>query len=395
MKVHERIRGILRSPWLAYRVLMQGRYDFSYDLMPVQVHAMSHRKRLNLAVSGLHLLHRHLRPLNWPLHMQFELASYCDLHCPVCPTGSGALARPALAMDLNLFERVWSEVSPYLLTASLWGWGEPLLHPSLRDILRIASASPVATLLSTNGQRLDQPQVQQALLDFPPTYLIVCLDGLTDETNQVYRRGALLERALQGVRRIAEAKRERKQAFPILHMRYIVMRHNEHELPRIDEFARHAGFDLLTIRTLSITDSSGDNYQGFLPTDSTWRAYEFEQGQRIRRSDYVCQQPFWFPTLYSDGTLVPCDQDSAARLPYGVITPDKSFADLWFGRDSIHVRRIIRDLPETLHSCRNCPFADRPAEACSVRAVALRGPVAARINAPSTRMNGASTAGAG
>jgi radical SAM protein with 4Fe4S-binding SPASM domain len=286
-------------------------------------------------------------------------------------------------MDLGLFERVWNEVSPLLLTASLWGWGEPLLHPRLRDILRIASASPVATLLSTNGQLLDRPETQQALLDFPPTYLIVCLDGLTDETNQVYRRGARLEGALEGVRRIAAAKRERNQASPILHMRYIVMRHNEHELPLIDEFARDACFDLLTIRTLSITDSSGDDYRHYVPAACDWRAYEFANGERVRRADYICQQPFWFPTLYSDGTLVPCDQDSAARLPYGQITSDRTFADLWFGRDSTRVRRIIRDAPETLQACRNCPFADRPAEACSVRAVGLRGPVVARVGSPS------------
>ena len=379
MKVHERIRSLLRSPWTFYRVLLRGRYDFTYDLMPVQVRGMSTHKRINLTLSGQHLVYRHLRPANWPLHIQLELTNYCNLHCPVCPTGSGALARPPLDMDLGLFERVWNEIGPYLLTASLWGWGEPLLHPQLRDILRIASTQPVATLLSTNGQRLDRPDVQQALVDYPPTYLIVCIDGLTDETNQVYRRGARLQLALEGVKRIAAAKRERNLTFPILHMRYIVMRHNEHELPDIERFARDAEFDLLTIRTLSTTDSTDAAYPQFVPVASDWNAYEYEAGQRIRRHDYVCQQPFWFPALYSDGTLVPCDQDSQARLPFGVITPQRSFADVWFGRDSARVRRIVRDTPETLDICPNCPFADRPAEACSVRAVALRGPVMAQI----------------
>lgn len=379
MKTRERLRSVLRSPCLLYRVLVEGRYDFTYDLMPVQVRHMSLRKRVNLALSGQHLLYRHLKPANWPLHMQFELTSYCDLHCPVCPTGSGTLSRPAQAMEVGLFERVWNQVGPYLLTSSLWGWGEPLLHPQIGDILRIASTQPVATLLSTNGQHLDRPEVQQALLDFPPTYLIVCLDGLTDDTNQVYRRGARLDRAIDGVKRLAAVKRERQAALPILQMRYIVMRHNEHELPDAEDFARRAGFDLLTIRTLSITDSSGDSYAELLPASNDWRAYEFSDGQRVRRRDYVCLQPFWFPTLYSDGTLVPCDQDSQARLPFGVVTPDTSFSDLWFGRESARVRHIVRDSPETLRSCSNCPFADRPAEACSVRAIALHGPVVARI----------------
>ncbi len=384
MKISERLRGLVRSPWLTYQVLLRGRYDFTYDLMPVHVHQMGAAKRRNLAKAGTLLLHRQLHPRNWPLHMQFELTNHCDLHCPVCPTGSGKLSRRPQAMDVELFERVWREVGPNLLTASLWGWGEPLLHPRIADILGIASTQPVATLVSTNGQSLSRETVRQALIDHPPTYLIVCLDGLTDATNQVYRRGASLQPAIEGVSRLAAQKRERHQRYPILHMRYIVMKHNEHELAHAEEFARDHDFDLLTIRTLLITDASPGDHQELLPSETQWRAYDYQGTERVRRRDYVCQQPFWFPTLFSDGTLMPCDQDSDARLPFGVVTPERSFAELWFGSSAAAVRRVIRDSPDTLLTCRHCPFADQPAEAGSVRAYHLRGPVVAEVGVPGT-----------
>lgn len=379
MRSAERLRGLLRSPKLLWDVLVHGHYDFDFDRMPVRVRQMSLAKRRNLALAGTLLLHRPLRPLNWPLHMQFELTSYCNLHCPVCPIGTGELHRPPQAMEVDLFERVWAEVGPYLLTTSLWAWGEPLLHPQLKDILRIAQTQPVATLLSTNGQPLARDSVIDALATYPPTYLIVCIDGLTDETNSRYRAGARLAPALEGVRLLADIKRHRGGDWPILHMRYIVMKHNEHELPRIEGFAREHGFDLVTLRTLLIIDSDAARHGDLLPGSDEFRAYRYEDGRRMRRKDYICQQPFWYPTVFADGTFVACDQDYNAQLPFGVLSQGVSLRDLWFGSQAAAVRRTIRDHQTGLTFCQNCPFADRPTEGCSVRAIHLRHDVAATI----------------
>jgi len=381
VRASERLRSLLRSPRLAWDVVARGRYDFSYDLMPIRVQDMSRARRLNLALAGTNILYRQLHVRNWPLHMQFELTNYCNLHCPVCPIGTGELQRRPEAIDVGLFERLWAEVGPYLLTASLWGWGEPLLHPRLDDILRIAQTQPVATLLSTNGQALERDSVIEALASHPPTYLIVCIDGLTDETNSRYRAGAQLAPALAGVRRLAEIKRQRGLDWPILHMRYIVMKHNEHELPRIESFAREHGFDLVTLRPLLTIDSAVARHVELLPGSDEYRAYQYRDGKRLRRADYLCQQPFWFPTVFSDGTFVACDQDYNAQQPFGMLSPGVSLADLWFGARAAAVRRTIRDGGTELSFCRNCPFAGRPAEACSVRAIHLRPGTTALVSA--------------
>lgn len=61
----------------------------------------------------------------------------------------------------------------------------------------------MTTLLSTDGQNLDDREVLQALIRYPPTYLIVCIDGVTDETNSIFRVGAKISPALAGVRHLA------------------------------------------------------------------------------------------------------------------------------------------------------------------------------------------------
>jgi len=164
---------------------------------------MDWSKRYNLFKSGVNLIYRRLRPWSMLLHMQFELTNYCNLRCPVCPTGIKAIERRKQSMDVDLFERLINQVGPYLLTASPWAWGEPLLHPQLGDILRAIRKHKIATFLSTNGQLLNNDKILSALISEPPTYLIVAIDGLTDEINSKFRSGAKFEPALSGIRKLA------------------------------------------------------------------------------------------------------------------------------------------------------------------------------------------------
>lgn len=362
----ERIGGVLRAPLLLWRLAAQGRYDFSYDQMRISLRRMSWAKRFNLLRSGLNLLHRRVRPWSFPLHMQFELANYCNLRCPICPTGSHSLHRPARAMDPALFAQIMREAGPRLLTASLWGWGESLLNPRLSEILATAARYPVVTLLSTNGQNLDRDSVIDAIISAPPTFLIVALDGLTDETNREYRVGASLAPALDGVRRLAALKKERGLRLPVLHMRFIVMRHNEHELSAAPAFAATHGFDMFSARILSLSSAPAASgmHQILMPGQPEYRAGRLLEA----RDDFVCMQPFWFPSVYSDGTLVLCEQDFDAVASAGKLGPDLSFTAAWRSLQAARLRRAIRDNPSEFSFCQACPACDRAATDTSVEA---------------------------
>ena len=367
MQAKHRWALLIQTPKVFKDIVFRGRYDFEYDLMPCHASNMPMAKRLNLLRAGLNLLHRNLQPWSWPINMQVELTNYCNLKCPVCPTGLGSLQRKPQAMDPAFFERLVDEVGHYLLTLSLWAWGEPLLHPELADILRIAQNRGINTLLSTNGQNLNDDNVLKALIDYPPTYLIVALDGITDETNTRFRVGAKLAPALDGVRELSRMKREKGKEFPILHLRYMVMKHNEHELPELENFARRNYFDILTIRTLSIIDAPDDQHNIMKPDNERFRAYEYSKGERLRRDDFSCQAAFIFPTVLADGTVCSCEEDYNASQPYGKLTKNNSFADIWWSKQANKIRKTIRKNLESFSFCRNCPYKDRPIHTCSIQ----------------------------
>jgi radical SAM protein with 4Fe4S-binding SPASM domain len=368
----ERWEYLGRAPRIARDAIARGQYRFTFDTMPMVVRGLSWPSRLNLLAAGLNLAHRRLRPWSWPLHMQVELTSFCELECPVCPTGIGKLERSSSAIDPELFEQVVGEAGPYLLTLSLWAWGEPLLYKHLERALAITARYPMTTLLSTNGQSLNSRRVQEALRPHPPTYLIVAIDGLSDETNSVYRKGARLAPALEGVRALADWKQRSGSRYPVLHCRFIAMRQNEHELPALREFATAAGFDMVSLRSLSIIDSASEAHQDMVPVNELLRAYRYEQGRRVHRHDFVCQHAFSFPTILADGTVVACDQDFNGQQAYGVVKKGGAFRDVWLGARASEVRRTVRDNSGEYSFCRNCAYADRPISRCSFASYAVR-----------------------
>ena len=370
MRSHERARGLLRSPRLFFDAFARGRYGFIYDRMPIVAESMSWAKRINLVLAGTHMLRRQVRPRNMPLHMQFELTSFCNLRCPMCPAGTRELERGAMAMQPDLFEQVWEEAAPYLLTASLWAWGEPLLHPQLARILRIARRHGVATLLSTNGMQLKLESAREALIEHPPTTLIVAIDGLTDETNSRYRVGARMDPILEGVTALAALKRKRNAKYPVLQMRYIVMRHNEHEASVVEQFARRHGFEMLSLRAISTFDIHDADavHGGLVPLTERLQPYQYSEGRRQKREGFLCTMPFWFPTLLAGGEVVACEQDHSARVPFGRVGGNRGFRQIWFSEEAAAVRRRIRDERETVKFCATCPYGDRATSDCSLEA---------------------------
>jgi MoaA/NifB/PqqE/SkfB family radical SAM enzyme len=364
MRSRERADSLMRVPQLLWNILLLGRYDFTYDLMPFSAREMSLKKRMNLFWAGGNLIHRRLTPWSFPLHLQVELTNYCNLRCPICPTGNHSLDRKPRAMDVDVFARLMDEVGSRLLTLTLWAWGEPLLHPRLAEILEIASRHPVATFLSTNGQNLNSEKVIRALAAFPPAHLIVAIDGLTDETNSVYRVGARLAPILAGVRRLAAMKKESGLTFPILHMRFIVMRHNQHEVARVNDFARENGFDFVSIRSFFAIDAPEQTRREFFPETADERA-------RDRRDGFICQQPFWFPAVFADGTVVGCAEDYHAQQPLGVLSAHDSFAEIWRSERAARVRRMIRDAPQDVSFCQHCCYLECAGSGFGIQATAL------------------------
>lgn len=332
--------------------LARGEYNYIYDLLPCHNSQMPFSKKLNVAMASTNLVFHNPAVYYYPVSVWVELTNYCNLQCPMCPTGNKTLLRKPQYMSTDIFRKVVGQLKPYTLLLSLWAWGEPLLHPELEDILRICYNRGMQIVISTNGQNLNKESVVRALLKYPPTYLIVALDGITDESNSVYRVGAKLLPALEGVNQLAH---RRNGKYPILHMRTIIMKQNEKELDNIHQFAKDNKFDSYSLRSLVQIASSHDEFKKYIPESQEYRAYEYQDGKVIKKQT-ICKDLFMLPTILANGDVVACCVDYDGKLKYGNLL-DKSFKDIWFSKKATDIRQSVIEFPDNA-VCVNCPTRD-------------------------------------
>jgi radical SAM protein with 4Fe4S-binding SPASM domain len=145
-------------------------------------------------------------------------------------------------MPWETFTRVVDQLAPWAYEINLYNWGEAILHPHIFDMISYAKSKNLATGLSVNfndvGNGIVDGIIQSGL-----EYLVLSIDGATQETYAKYRVRGNLEAVLENARQLIAKKRELKSSTPYVEWQFIVFRHNAHEVDRAREMAEELGVD--------------------------------------------------------------------------------------------------------------------------------------------------------
>lgn len=144
-----------------------------------------------------------------------DVTNTCNLRCPGCPSGAGVYGRPKTMLDLGRLARFLDETGRYLLLASLYNWGETLLHPQAPEIVKMVHERRIFTSISTNLNIRNLDRLN-AICDAGLDYLIISADGATPESYRKYRVGGDFELVLSNIKHVAEYRRSKMRSRPIL-----------------------------------------------------------------------------------------------------------------------------------------------------------------------------------
>ena len=130
-------------------------------------------------------------------YVQVEITRNCSEKCIVCPHRKWKFGGE---MDFKDFLKISKCFSDFEIVY-LQGWGEPLQHRKFFEMLKIAKTK-AKTGFTTNGKKLKKYAEKVAELT---DYLLVSFGGVNihDET-----RGVKFDEAFEGLRAVAEAKKE-------------------------------------------------------------------------------------------------------------------------------------------------------------------------------------------
>lgn len=307
---------------------------------------------LSLASYGLSSLLRRQILWGYPFMMMIEPTNICNLKCPMCVTGNGTMVRPNGFMSLEQFRELIDEVGNHLLHLTLWSQGEPFINRSFNDMVRYASDKGIATLTSSNGHFLKD---SDAIVESGLSDLIISIDGATQETYEQYRVGGKLDRVIDGILGLTEAKKRLKKRTPRIELQFLIMKHNEHEIGTIKQLAKDLEVDRLSLKTVQVY--SNEQAAEFLPSREEYSRYVIDQEGNFEMKVPIhnrCRWVWLCPTLNWDGTVSPCCFDKNADYPLGNVFEDGGMKKIWKSDRYRDFRmQIFRDR-RAIDICTNC-----------------------------------------
>lgn len=270
--------------------------------------------------------------------------------CPMCPFLVHQKERSCLAdMPLEDYSRLMDELGPSLLTVSLWGWGEPLLNKELPEMIRCSREYGVFVSVSTNAYAMDREWAGR-LIDSGLDYIILSVDGATDETYTRYRGKNRFDRVTENIRTLQEERRRRGVRHPFTNLQFIVMRDNEHEVPLVRELARDLGVDKLSLKKVGLIDDS--ERETTLPRDELYIHRIYKVGQL---DDRPCSRPWNTPLITARGDVIVCCGDIRYVHNFGNVFDKGSFREIWNCRQFRDFRRKVIENINQIAVCRHCP----------------------------------------
>ena len=175
--------------------------------------------------------------------LYIEPTNQCNLDCRTCMRN--VWEEPLGMMPDVVFDRIIEGLKDFspVPTAFFGGFGEPLFHPKIVDMVRRAKQLGARVELITNGTLLTKEQSQQ-LAKTGIDVIWVSLDGATPESYADIRLGAELPRVIENLGYLYEAIRAEGSivrgpcgALPIfkteLGIEFVAMKRNINDLPAV------------------------------------------------------------------------------------------------------------------------------------------------------------------
>ncbi len=357
--------GLISKSLLAFKALATRQVRIECDRIPYHFHHVPLKKIFNWLSVETSIYLKPERPWGYPTHLQIEPTTFCNLRCALCPVTAG-LNRPGGHMDFVLYKKIIDEIGKYVFLILLWDWGEPFLNPSIYEMISYAKQKGIKIVSSTNGHVFKKREQADKLIASGIDSIIFAMDGINQETYEPYRQGGSLESVLQGIRTVVTRKRDLKSTTPLVNLRFIVMKHNEHEIPALKVLAKSLEVDALTLKTLnpvnqdpySENPSEARIHNEFLPKDDRYRRFKYAPNGhdvvRVKRNP--CKQLWNNPVIHWSGAVCSCTYDPKERYILGNLR-DRTFEEIWNGTSYRELRRRFRRDWNQLPLCCDCSYA--------------------------------------
>lgn len=249
--------------------------NFAVMLPRVQDPRLEYVKHLNFLIALRERRRKATVVCAFPFDLTVDLSMACQLRCPLCPTGARQNDRPRIHLKAEMNQRIIETMGESAFLIWYYSVGEPLLNPRHAELIAEASRREIFSVISTNLSLPLSDVKIDSLLRSGLGMLCVALDGATPETYAKYRRGGKFQLVLENLKRLVYRRRQLGLDRPIIEWRFLLFRHNQHEVARARQMAAEIGVDNLDFfRGIAPVSNGPDGVEAVkLPVDDLNEIY--------------------------------------------------------------------------------------------------------------------------
>ena len=273
---------------------------------------------------------------DYPLLLDIELASVCNLKCPMCYTITEEFKQKVTKglIDWDLFRKIIDEVQGKVFAVRLSLRGESTLHRKFIDCIRYckdAGIKEISTL--TNGSKLNGDYLKQ-VIDAGIDWITISIDG-TGETYENIRKPITFAQICENLRQIKELKEKNNLTKPVIKVQGIWPAVRENPELYYNTFVDLA--DLVAFNPLI--------------------DYLRKDNEIVYEDRFSCPQLYQRLVIGSDGRVMMCSNDEDSQAVIGDVN-NQTIHEIWHGEKLDKVRQLHSEPDgfKKIEVCRKCYY---------------------------------------
>jgi len=175
-----------------------------------------------------------------------EVTNSCNLNCKTCIRNIWDEKESFISKKTftNILKSI-VEITP-LPTVFIGGFGEPLNHPDILEMVAELKKLNVTVEFITNGILLNK-KISLKLIELELDRLWVSIDGATPESYLDIRLGSNLPLILSNLKELQKFKNLSRSKTPKIGIAFVALKHNISDLPKVLEIGSSLGADEFSI----------------------------------------------------------------------------------------------------------------------------------------------------
>ena len=167
--------------------------------------------------------------------INFEISNYCNLKCPLCPREVTRRPKNNIQLEYNIFEDiVFSNYSYFknCICKFCGELGDPLTHKQIDNFIELSSKCFTDVLIFTNGSIKKSSWYRNQMKRNTNLHFHFGIDGITNDINNLYRKGSNIEKVFDNLRSATEIDNKRVK------WDFTIFKWNKHQVEEAQKMAK-------------------------------------------------------------------------------------------------------------------------------------------------------------